>query len=421
MENSSQENNKLDEYFKILNDYHRLLLLLAAAILIFALSPDEAKIYEDAMLELKDFMTYSERDKIKGYLDYLDHVAVERAIDIKIMETLQEIVGKEGISGVVYMNEDFITNEKKGIKLLADLKGLDEDKLNTISEGTIAEIGRRLSNYPDFYFFEPDMSEMKKTLYKRGFPDTIKAGYILTDFRLDNSENGIEDQSSMVGLLLNGISKYSAEFRSIENKPSIYLTGSIRGNLVKQKVKTIAEWIEERDTSKTIEPFVQNSIVFPKLRQVWGDVMNKSPQEAYFVLQGKWEEKKANEELTVFELHFPQNLVLIGCPLVLFLFLLYYLSHLSIVLENLRLEKVQKRRFSYPWIGLYKGNINTILVLFSVWLLPSFSIIALFIRLKASWNLDLFIAAFLGLGIIILCPFIFWNIREIKKYYSLIS
>lgn len=181
MPEDKPENNPLKEYLKIIKDYHRVLLLLSATILLFALSPDETKVYKNSLAELKAFMQYGESKKITGYLNYLDMVAGQKAEQLKIIETIKEVVGKKGITGIVYLNEDVITQDKKGIKLLADLQGLDEDKLEQTATGTIAEVGQKLSNYSNFYLFEPNTTDLKENLIKLGFLDTIAKGYVLVD------------------------------------------------------------------------------------------------------------------------------------------------------------------------------------------------------------------------------------------------
>ena len=411
------EPKELKENFKIVKDYYRLLLLLSATILIFALSPDDAKIYDKSMRELKSFMKYSEKKEVKGYLSYLDEVAVGRANSLHLLDALKDVVGKEGIEGgSPYLNEDPIVSDKKGIKLLGDVEGIDENNLDDLTEGTISEIGQKLSNHPKFYVFEPDVKDLKEALIKKGFADTIRAGYVLTDFRFDHKENGIEDKTSMVGLLINGIAPYSATFKSTKGKPDIYLRGSVRGNMALQIVKTIGDWIEERDTLNNTVPFVHNGTIFPEMRQIWGEVMDKSPKQAYFSLQGKWEEKRAKEKITVLELSFPEKLVLLGCSLVSFCFLLYFNAHLKNLIRLLAPYRATTE-ISYPWIGFYKGSINLTLLLFSVWILPSVSIIALFIRLGPPSNLNYYISAVLGLGVLILSSQIYVNCTKIRKYF----
>lgn len=218
-------------------------------------------------------------------------------------------------------------------------------------------------------------------------------------------------------MLLNGLSRFTAEFKSVSGGRTVYVKGGIRGNMIKQQVLTVADWIEKTDTTKGVGQFVKNGTIFPAMRQIWGEVMNKTPQEAYFALQGKLEEKKASEKLTVLGLSFPQNLVLIGCPLIMLLFMLYYHSHLVIVLEQLSTNSSEETGVVFPWVGLYDGMINRLLTIFSSWLLPCISIIALFVRLWTPGDFSFWIAFLCGVGVVIITPLIYYTTRKIKKAY----
>ncbi|GAA3936931.1 hypothetical protein GO495_13620 [Chitinophaga oryziterrae] len=100
-----------------------------------------------------------------------------------------------------------------------------------MATGTLADIGQKLSNYSNVYLFEPDISNLTESLITNGFRDTVAKGYVLYDFRLDNLENGIEDKTCSFGLLINGLSRYSAEFKSGITDRHVYTGGGVRSSI----------------------------------------------------------------------------------------------------------------------------------------------------------------------------------------------
>ena len=391
-------------------------MLLSAAILVFALSPDEARIYADGMSELRNFTVFCERERIKGYREYLDSVAVRRGRELGIGEALANALGPSSVNTSIYSYEDPIAGGKHGVKVLYTVQGILDENLTELTAGSLLTAAQHLTNHPKFYFFEPDINLLRQQILSRGFKTIVDSGFVLNDFRFNIIENGMEDQSSTVALFINGMCPYEATFHAkLDNRDTV-LSGVVRGNHRLQRVKTISQWIETELTLAQDSSFVRNDVVFPALHRIWNDVKDLEPPKALFELQGKWEEKKAAQKLTVLEISFPQELIILGCPVISFFYVLFFLSTIGELKRRVKPSKKEmKPEHKEYWIGVGPGTLNKALLILTIAVLPIVAVIGLIIRLWNPYTLSFWTGAVFGAAGIAGYVLLYLRIANLRK------
>ena len=142
------------------------------------------------------------------------------------------------------------------------------------------------------------------------------------------------------------------------------------------EINQISEFVEKDDSHEFT--------VFPSLRSFWQNVQYATPSNALSGLKEDRLNTPVQQTITLFGIKIDLSPMKFLGQIILVLLFLYFYLHLS----HFELRNPDKKTIDYfPWVAIYNGSIPNIITFFTIFILPSFSIVIIAIGF---WTDDVF-------------------------------
>lgn len=386
---------------------HLVLIGICATIIIFAISPRQTDVYASSINELRQLESL-DMNNLHSYVRQA--VAEDNNQDFRTL--VEEFANQSHVSISDTVNLNTVTT----LPYVFKYPPMNEP---------LTEVEKYFRSDHKIFVFRPDHQELREQLNQVAASvgsdkkERLSKTFTLTKVNLNNEQTRIEDLQKDIDnyygdTIWNGIP--STATLEVEIKSDTGYSSRLQrisGRLFPLSQKSFKDWFVGQDQSKQLYGQFPGSseehlILFPKLRQVWNEVLTATPDNALVLLEEK--RKKAQQQVSFLGLTVDEGIVIVVGPIATLLttiYLLVYVKHIrSLAPENA--EKLNQ----FGWVALFPDQISKSLTFISIIALP---LIANSILLIRAWTSVRLIEWLAGLSIILTLIFGYQLYLQIKN------
>lgn len=373
----------MDEQQKSLRLIHRTILTITTVILLFAISPNPTGIYTDALKELTELRDIDFKDYARYAIDEAN----------KNRKIIHNIVRNQIGYAKGRLSNDFLFTEAVFMWWPTEVDQLSNYLYFFESKNTVSFLTFEMQQSPGDIYRKLRQESKTVPMARHDLSDyTLR--WILVTPKEENAKvvlraasppgNIISRDEQVVYKLATGqpVPKeaiFTYEFN--KGGHSIFLRQEDQATNSMENDYYALKWIKTTKSNNLIITDSSNrETIFQSMRKLWPQLESKTPREAASFLQSMALSKKNSVSFLGADVD-PSIVILVG-PAVLLSLLTFFYSHVAYFESGL---KKRETTFDVFWAPLFPGTLPKIISFSSVILLPTGSIIMIWIRNSTSF------------------------------------